>query len=94
MNPVLKTISEHASEDLSSLIKSGEADILTAMLKVEAECLLQETKPKFSLGFKITVDMSEKTFDCDLSWSLKQSLGVSHQIEDPKQTKLPLNAAN
>lgn len=91
MNALLKQISDHASADLASLIESGEKDILTAIHKMEAEAQLQETKPKFSLGFKITVDLDKSTFDCDLSWTLKQTLGVSHQIDDPKQDKLPLN---
>lgn len=90
MNALLKQISDYACDDLSSLIESGEADILTAIHKMEAEAQLQETKPKFALGFKITVDLDKNTFDCDLSWSLKQTLGVSHQIEDPKQIKMPI----
>ena len=88
MNPLLETIADRAAEDLRSLIESGEKDILEAIHKMQAEALLQETSPKFGLGFKISVDFDKSTFDCDLSWTLKQSLGVSHQIEDPKQTKL------
>jgi hypothetical protein len=91
MNALLQQIAEHASDDLAGLIASGEADILAAIHKMEEEAQLQEAKPKFTLGFKITVDLDKNTFDCDLSWSLKQTLGVSHQIEDPKQVKLPLD---
>lgn len=90
MNALLQQISEAASTDLQDLIESGEKDILAAIHKMEAEAQLQETAPKFNLGFKITVDLDKSTFDCDLSWTLKQSLGVSHQIDDPKQDKLPL----
>jgi hypothetical protein len=90
MNALLKQISDVATEDLASLIESGENDILAAIHKMESEAQLQESKPKFALGFKITVDLDKNTFDCDLSWSLKQTLGCSHQIEDPNQTKLPL----
>lgn len=91
MNALLTQISEHASDDLKSLIESGETDILAAIYKMEAEAQLQDSKPKFSLGFKITLDLDKNTFDCDLSWTMKQTLGVSHQIEDPAQSKLPIN---
>lgn len=90
MNALLQQISDHACKDLADLIKSDEADILAAVHKAEEECQLQDTKPKFSLGYKITVDLDKSAFDCDLSWTVKQTLGVSHQIDDPSQTKLPI----
>ena len=91
MNALLEQIANHASDDLKSLIESGNDDILTAIHKVESEAQLQEQSPKFNLSFKISVDLDKSTFDCDLSWSLKQTLSVSHQIEDPAQEKLALN---
>jgi len=92
MNALLNQVSEKACQDLASLIESGEKDILVAIHKMEAEAQLQGTSPKFSLGFKITVDLDKSQFDCDLSWSLKQTLGVSHKIEDPNQQPLPMDA--
>jgi len=91
MHALLKSIADNASDDLKSLIESGHDDILTAIHKMQSEAQLQETNPKFSLGFKITVDFDKSTYDCDLSWTLKQSLGVSHRIEDPNQAPLPLD---
>lgn len=91
MNALLKQIADHSSSDLSSLIESGEKDILAAIHKMESESQLQETAPKFTLGFKITVNLDKSTFDCDLSWTMKQTLGVSHQIEDVKQVRMQLN---
>ena len=91
MNALLEQIANHASDDLKALIESGNDDILTAIHKVETEAQFQEQSPKFNLSFKISVDLDKSTFDCDLSWSLKQTLSVSHQIEDPAQVKLPLN---
>jgi hypothetical protein len=91
MNALLEQIANHASDDLKALIESSNDDILTAIHKVETEAQLQEQSPKFNLSFKISVDLDKSTFDCDLSWSLKQTLSVSHQIEDPAQVKLPLN---
>ena len=91
MNPLLENIAEKAAADLQDLIASGEEDILTAIHKMEEEAELQETSPKFNLGFKIVADFNKHTFDCDLSWTLKQSLSTSHQIEDPTQGKLPIN---
>lgn len=90
MNPLIKNIAEKASQDLLNLIEEGEQDIIAAIHKMEEEAQLQETAPKFGLGFKITVDLDKSTFDCQLSWTLKQSLSASHKIEDPNQPKLPL----
>ena len=94
MNALLQQISECAADDLRDLIKSGETDILSAIHKVEAEAQLQESPLKFKLGFSITVDLEKSTFECNLGWSFKQSLSVSHQIEDVSQVKLPLGANN
>lgn len=94
MNALLKQISERACEDLAKLMEEGADDILTAIHKAEEEAQLQETSPKFSLGYKITVDLDKKTFDCQLGWSFKQTLSVSHQIEDPAQEKLSLDDTN
>lgn len=91
MNALLKQISEAACSDLAKLIEEGNEDILSAIHKAEEEAQLQETAPKFSLGYKITVDLDKSTFDCQLGWSFKQTLSVSHQIEDEKQVKMVLN---
>lgn len=91
MNALLKQISDAACADLAKLIEEGDEDILSAIHKAEEEAQLQETAPKFSLGFKITVDLDKSTFDCQLGWSFKQTLTVSHQIEDSKQVKLPFD---
>jgi hypothetical protein len=87
-NILLAQIAEKASADLSDLILEGNDDILTAIHKSESEAQANESKPKFSLGFKISVNLEDSTFDCDLSWNLKQSLSVSHSIDDPAQGKL------
>lgn len=94
MNALLQQISDAAAADLQDLIQSGEKDIIAAIHKATAEAQLQESTPKFALGFKISVDLDKSTFDCDLSWTLKQSLGVSHSIDDPAQVKLPFAAKN
>lgn len=93
MNPLLETIATQAAADLYTLIKEGNDDILTAIHKMQAEAQLQETSPKFSLGFKIAVDFDKGTYDCDLSWTLKQSLTASHKLDDPNQGKLPIGDA-
>lgn len=91
MNALLKQISDAACADLAKLIEEGNEDILSAIHKAEEEAQLQETAPKFSLGYKITVDLDKSTFDCQLGWSFKQTLSVSHQIEDENQVKMALN---
>lgn len=88
MNALLRTISENASADLARLIEEGAEDILKAIHKTEEEAQANDAKPKFSLGFKITVDLDAAQYNCDLSWSLKQTLSTSHSIDDPNQGTL------
>ena len=90
MNALLQNIADNASEDLRKLIAEGAEDILKAIHKTEEEAQANETKPKFSLGFKITVDFDAAAYACDLSWTLKQTLGTTHSIDDPNQGKLPI----
>lgn len=88
-NALLASIANQAAEDLKALILEGNDDILTAIHKMQAEAQAQDAKPKFALGFKIAWDMDAGTYDCDLSWTLKQSLSTSHQLEDPNQQTFP-----
>ena len=92
MNALLKIVSEQASADLRKMIEEGNDDLLAAIHKMESEAQLQETSPKFNIGFKISIDLDKSVFDCDLSWTLKQSLSTSHAIEDPNQMPLPSEA--
>lgn len=89
-NPLLESVATQAAEDLKAQFIEANDDILNAIHKMQEEAQLQEAKPKFNIGFKITLDFDKSTFDCDLSWTIKQSLSTSHTIEDVNQTKLPL----
>ena len=91
LNEQLRQISAAACADLASLIASGEEDILKAIRKMQTEAELQESTPKFVLGFKIALDTDSGAFECSLNWVVRQSLSVSHQLEDPKQEKLGLD---
>lgn len=91
MNALLRNIADNASTDIARLIEEGAEDILKAIHKTEEEAQANEAKPKFSLGFKITVDFDAASYNCDLSWSLKQTLGTTHSIDDPNQPKLPMD---
>ena len=93
MNELLRNIASNASEDLKALIEEGAEDILKAIHKTEEEAQANDAKPKFSIGFKITVDFDAAAYSCDLSWSLKQTLGTTHSIDDPNQGKLPIGGA-
>jgi|GEM_PF-4959538 len=90
-NTLLASIANQAADDLKALISEGNDDILTAIHKMQSEAQAQDAKPKFALGFKIAWDMDAGTYSCDLSWTLKQSLSTSHQLEDLNQSALPLD---
>lgn len=89
-NALLESVATQAAEDLKAQFIEANDDLLNAIHKMQEEAQLQESKPKFNIGFKITLDFDKSTFDCDLSWTIKQSLSTSHTIEDVNQTKLPL----
>jgi len=91
MNALLRKIADNASQDLAKLIEEKADDILKAIHKTEEEAQANDAKPKFSLGFKITVDLDAGAFFCDLAWNLKQTVGTSHTIDDPNQPKLPMD---
>ena len=92
-NILLKNIIGQSCEDLRSLALYGEADILNALHRAVAEAELQETKPKFNLGFSISIDPDKGNYETKLSWTVKQSLSIEHTIEDTNQAKLPLEGA-
>lgn len=91
MNALLEQISNVAADQLRDFIKAGHQEITDDMGRAMSEAVLQETSPKFTLNFKIQVNPDKNVFDCDLSWALKKHLTSSHQIEDPAQTKLPID---
>lgn len=91
LNEQLRQISAAACADLAALIACGEEDILKAIRKMQTEAELQESTPKFVLGFKIALDTGNDAFECSLTWTVRQSLSVSHSLEDPKQEKLGLD---
>jgi hypothetical protein len=91
MNALLEQITAIAPDQLRDFITAGAQDITDDMSRAMTEAVLQETGAKFTLGFKISVNLDKNVFDCDLSWALKKHLTSSHQIEDPAQVKLPLN---
>ena len=91
-NEKLELIAAKAAEDLIGLVRESEAKILDAWHKAAEEAQTQESKPKFKLGFSITLDMDEDKMDCTLSFSVKHSLTAEHGIpgSDAAQPELPI----
>lgn len=90
MNPLLKTIAMQAAEDLQAQFKDANDDLLSAIHKAQREAQLQEAPLKFNIGFKMSFDLQKSTITNTLSWNVKQSLEISHQIEDPNQVTMTL----
>lgn len=90
MNSKLKAIIEQAAADLVSYAKEGEEKILNAWAKAEEAAELNDTTPKFSLGYSISLDLDKDTMTTDLSWRIKESLSRTANIPDPNQVPLPL----
>lgn len=86
---LLKQILATAPDDLTRLLEEGGEDIEKALARSVAEAASNDQKAKFAIGFRIAVDVDNNTFECQLGWSFKQTLSVSHEIEDPRQTGLP-----
>ena len=90
MNPLLETIAAQAADDLKAQIKDANDDLLAAIHKAQREAQLQESPFKFNIGFRISFDLQKSTVTNTLSWNVKQSLEISHAIEDPNQVTLSL----
>ena len=90
MNEKLQAIAARAAEDLVSLIRDGDEKIRAAWSEAEQQAALEESKPKFCLAFKITLDLDKNTMDSALSWSTKHHLGVTSKLPDPAQPELPM----
>lgn len=91
MNAKLKAIAEKAAENLQAYVKEYEDKILEAWNSVEAESQEQDTKPKFKLGFAITLDLEKDQMETALSWNVKYKASSTNEIPDPDQAKLSLN---
>ena len=91
MNPLLEAIALNAADDLRAQLNEAGDDLLQAIHDMQEECDANDKKPKFNIGFKIAIDFDARAYHCSLSWSTKQTLTVSHEIEDLAQAKLPIN---
>ena len=91
MNAKLEAIAEQASENLKTLIKEGEENILRAWAECEDEAQAEEKAAKFKLGFGITIDIGENNVDYDLTFAIRRKLTISSEIPDPNQLELPVD---
>ena len=89
MNPKLEAIAACAADNLKAAVADGEKDILDAWAQAEAEALLQETTPKFKLGFTITLDLDKDQMTTDLAWSIKHKLTITRAMPEPDQLRIP-----
>jgi hypothetical protein len=87
---MLESIAAQASDDLKAQFKDANDDLLAAIHKAQREAQLQEAPLKFNIGFRMSFDLQKSTITNTLSWNVKQSLEISHQIEDPNQVTLSL----
>ncbi len=90
MNTKLESIGKAASEDLLAFIREAEEKILQAWSACAEEAQDQETKPKFRLGFTITLDLDEDKMETALSWAIKHKVSRDAKIPDPDQIDLGL----
>jgi hypothetical protein len=88
MNEKLTAITATACTDLAGFIREKEEDILDAWNAAEQEAIDQEAKPKFRLGFTITLDLDADTMETALGWSVRHKVSNTQQIPDPSQPNL------
>lgn len=73
MNPKLLAISTEAASNLTAFIEEKEDEILKAWDAAAQEAQDQESKPKFRLGFMITLDLDADKMETALAWSVLQT---------------------
>lgn len=87
-NPKIIAIAIKSATELAGLIRESEKEILNGMHKAIAEAQLQEGKPKFKIGFTITLDLDADVATYTLGWSTKITRETCSEIPDPNQLDL------
>ena len=87
-NAKLAAIIASATEDLPALVAESEARILEAWDQAAEEAVENETKPKFRLGYSITLDLDANKMETRLSFGVRHSVSVDRDIPDPNQPEL------
>ena len=88
MNPKLSAISTEAAANLTAFIEEKEDEILKAWDAAVVEAQDQEAKPKFRLGFTITLDLDRDSMETALAWSVRHKVSREQTIPDPEQLEL------
>lgn len=88
MNQKLLAIAETAAKDLDAFIRESEEKILEAWSAAEAEALENDAKPKFRLGFTITLDLDKDSMETVLAFGVRHKLSRDQSTPDPSQPEL------
>lgn len=90
MNEKLKLIANSACCDLAAMVQEKETEILEAWNQAEQEAQDQESRPKFRLGFSITLDLDADSMETALAWSVRHKVTHDQAIPDPSQPELSI----
>lgn len=91
MNPKLEAITQQASDNFCKLVADASDDILKSWDAVVEEAQLQESKPKFRLGFTLTLDLDANRMESALTFGVRRKLTADDPIPDPAQLPLALS---
>jgi len=91
MNEKLQAILRMSGENLVKLGTDAEDKILAAWNQAEQDAQENDTKPKFRLGFTVTLDIDADRMESSLSFSTRCKYSVGEVIPDPNQTALDLD---
>jgi hypothetical protein len=93
-NAKLNSIIAKAASNLVALAKEDEDKILAAWQAAEQEAQENETKPKFKLGFAITLDLDKNALVCDLVFGSRRKRTTEEEIPDPNATPVDVDVAD
>lgn len=86
----LLAIARTAADNLVKLIEENQSEILLDIAAASEEAQNQEAdKIVFSLAHAIKINLTSKSLNESLSWSLRKKLEVNQVLPDPDQPELP-----
>lgn len=88
-----KTLEAIFLEAADALIKFGRessSDLVDSIAQCAEEASLQETKPKFGINFKITLDLEKNFCTFEESFGVRRKLSATIATPDPEQLKLSI----
>lgn len=93
-NYLLNQLAQHMQADLADAIGSQEEEILRAISKASENGTDSEEPVKFAVTLRGVLNLDANTVETAFSFATRTSVKEKHPLEDPNQSKLPLEGVS